>query len=139
MDFTRSLTSPNHLCTVETKQQVSNFFCGIWCSLFFNLSIFQVNQITHWLDASNVYGSTEEEIEMLRTHKDGQMKITKARSHPRSTTPEINLPSCPASLDIASPSDEICKFSGCVNSLVNSKAPCFLAGRHLNVFLFLNS
>ena len=72
---------------------------------------------------------------MLRTHKDGQMKITKAPSHPRSTTPEINLPSCPASLDIPRPSDEICKFSGCVKSLVNSKAPCFLAGRYLNGFL----
>ena len=68
---------------------------------------------------------------MLRTHKDGQMKITKARSHPRSTMPEINLPSCPASLDIPRPSDEICKFSGCLNS----KAPCFLAGRYLNDFL----
>merc|ERR1712223_975462 len=102
--FTRSTLSPNQFCPLEPSQQV--------------------NQITHWLDASNVYGSSEEEIEMLRTHTNGQMKFTKARSHPRSTTPEINLPSCPASSDIPRPSDEICKFRFCVNS----KAPCFLAG-----------
>ena len=67
---------------------------------------------------------------MLRTHKDGQMKITKARSHPRSTTPEINLPSCPASIDdLDRPSDHICKFSECVDK------DCFLAGRYLNDFL----
>ena len=30
-----------------------------------------MNQITHWIDASNVYGSTEHEIELLRLHRDG--------------------------------------------------------------------
>ena len=66
---------------------------------------------------------------MLRTHKDGQMKITKARSHPRSR-PEINLPSCPASIDdLERPSDHICKVIECVDK------DCFLAGGYLNDFL----
>ena len=128
--FTRSILSPNQFCPLEPSQQVSNFFCGIQCLRFSNLSIFQVNQITHWLDASNVYGSSEEEMEMLRTHKDGQMKFTKARSHPRSTRPEINLPSCSASIDdLDSSSDHICKVIECVDK------DCFLAGRYLNDFL----
>ena len=69
---------------------------------------------------------------MLRTHKDGQMKITKVRSHPKfPKTTEINLPSCPASLKPPKdrPSDHICKFSECVDK------DCFLAGRYLNDFL----
>merc|ERR1712223_2376735 len=65
MEFTRSTTTPNQLCPLEPRQQP--------------------NQITHWLDASNVYGSSEEELEMLRTHKDGQMKFT-VRSHPKFPT-----------------------------------------------------
>ena len=36
-----------------------------------------MNQITHWLDASNIYGSNEHEQEQLREHSDGLLKITR--------------------------------------------------------------
>ena len=35
-----------------------------------------MNQITHWLDASNVYGSDNEEAELLRKHVGGKLKVT---------------------------------------------------------------
>ncbi|XP_045583394.2 salivary peroxidase/catechol oxidase isoform X2 [Procambarus clarkii] len=36
----------------------------------------QLNQLTHWIDASMVYGSTEEEQRPLRTGQDGLMKVS---------------------------------------------------------------
>ena len=46
-----------------------------------------MNQITHWLDGSNIYGSEHEEAENLREKRDGLLK---------STTKERNemLPQC---------------------------------------------
>ena len=38
----------------------------------------QINQITHWLDSSNVYGSDAEEGERLRSHRSGLMKTSRA-------------------------------------------------------------
>ena len=35
----------------------------------------QINQITHWLDGSNIYGSSLEESNLLRTFQDGLLKI----------------------------------------------------------------
>ena len=35
-----------------------------------------MNQITHWLDASNIYGSSEHETEMLRQGTLGLLKTT---------------------------------------------------------------
>ena len=66
---------------------------------------------------------------MLRTHKDGQMKITKVQSHPKfPKTTEINLPSCPASLKPPKdrPSDHICESNGCAKK----DKQCFLAGMY---------
>ena len=34
----------------------------------------QLNQVTHWMDNSNVYGSRVEVANSLRTFKDGLMK-----------------------------------------------------------------
>jgi peroxidase len=34
----------------------------------------QINQITHWLDGSNIYGSSLEESNSLRTFQDGLLK-----------------------------------------------------------------
>ena len=34
----------------------------------------QINQITHWLDSSNVYGSTEEDKRKLRTFRNGLLR-----------------------------------------------------------------
>ena len=38
-------------------------------------SIQQSNQITHWLDASNVYGSNEDVTKRLRALKDGLLDV----------------------------------------------------------------
>ena len=46
-----------------------------------------MNQITHWLDASNVYGSDNEESELLRKHSGGKLKVTTHES-------EDMLPQC---------------------------------------------
>ncbi len=40
--------------------------------------MFQVNQITHWLDSSNVYGSDEEEAARIRTFSDGLLATSRA-------------------------------------------------------------
>ena len=91
-----------------------------------NLSIFQTNQITHWLDASNVYGSSEEEIDLLRTKTNGQMEHgSTIRSHPRSSTTNNVLPTCPESShskgSVEKASDHICAHNGCDKK-------CFIAG-----------
>ena len=36
-----------------------------------------MNQITHWLDGSNIYGSSEKAANELRTNFGGQLKITR--------------------------------------------------------------
>ena len=91
-----------------------------------SISILQTNQITHWLDASNIYGSSEEEIKLLRTFKIGQMKH-ETITHARSTTPK-GLPTCPeAKLSRSRASDHICRHNGC--KMADKK--CFLAGMFL--------
>ena len=47
-----------------------------------------MNQITHWLDASNIYGSAEEEAEMLRLKQDGKLRSSSVPNH------GDNLPVC---------------------------------------------
>ncbi|XP_076051646.1 salivary peroxidase/catechol oxidase-like [Oratosquilla oratoria] len=46
MNFVRSMTAPNQQCTFGFREQV--------------------NQLTHWIDGSNIYGSTPEEFEGVR-------------------------------------------------------------------------
>ena len=36
----------------------------------------QINQITHWIDTSNVYGSSEEVTEQLRKKEGGLLNVT---------------------------------------------------------------
>ena len=48
---------------------------------------FQINQITQWLDASNIYGSSEEEARLLRTFDKGQLKVTGPESSSSSLLP----------------------------------------------------
>ena len=48
-----------------------------------------MNQITHWLDASNVYGSDNEEAELLRKHTGGKLKVTTQGSE--DMLPQCNL------------------------------------------------
>ena len=42
-------------------------------------SLFQMNQITHWLDSSNVYGSDEEEAHNLRSFVGGRLRSDTSR------------------------------------------------------------
>ena len=55
INFVRSCGSPRIDCNPGPKEQM--------------------NQITHWLDASNVYGSSYTFAKKLRTMKDGLLKV----------------------------------------------------------------
>ena len=69
MSFARSLASPGLKCELEFRQQM--------------------NQITHWLDGSNIYGSSDKSAAQLRSFVRGTLKDTaQARRHGNS------LPSC---------------------------------------------
>ena len=63
----------------------------------------QVNQITHWLDGSNVYGSSEAELAQLR----------RGRSHLMTTSADGQLPRMP---------------HGAGEGCVESRGVCFRAG-----------
>jgi len=60
MNFARSETAPDMDCQPGPLQQV--------------------NQISHWLDGSNIYGSSREEARKLRKYRGGLLKTTKAGS-----------------------------------------------------------
>ena len=50
-----------------------------------------MNQITHWLDASNIYGSSDKVSLQLRQLRGGQLKVTEG---PRGSRSSGALPSC---------------------------------------------
>ena len=56
MNFARSLSSPSLKCTLEERQQM--------------------NQISHWLDASSIYGSSIHEAAPLREKFGGRLKVS---------------------------------------------------------------
>ena len=77
-----------------------------------------MNQITHFLDASNVYGSNDEEARELRSFQGGQLKVT-SRSHhgeldllPPDNTPDM----------------ECVRANGNRTSPLNKQFKCFKAG-----------
>ncbi len=76
MNFVRSSPSPHEDCLLGPRQQVSERqqFIRIHLSVKYHPLHFneQVNQITSFLDASNVYGSTEESLASLRLFKGGE-------------------------------------------------------------------
>lgn len=91
MNFARSLSSPSLKCSLESRQQM--------------------NQITHWLDASNIYGSSETELRHLRKGAGGQLKIS-AQTGSRNGI----LPTC----QTEAANDQIASCNGCKH--------CFFAG-----------
>ena len=53
----------------------------------------QINQITHWLDSSNVYGSNEEEKRKLRTFRNGLLK-SRTDSNGEEFLPQTRVAEC---------------------------------------------
>ena len=84
-----------------------------------------MNQITHWIDASNIYGSTDKEATLLRTFTNG-MLIEANQKGVKSTE---QLPKCDENEKIGedSPSNSsscvVCNF---VEVVPNGS--CFAAG-----------
>ena len=74
-----------------------------------------MNQITHWLDASNVYGSDDHEADLLRSKREsgGKLKVTTDGG-------EDMLPKCNRFSDLESES-EVCHNQPCNND-------CFAGG-----------
>ena len=72
-----------------------------------------MNQITHWLDASNVYGSDDHEAVLLRSKKGGKLKVTTDGG-------EDMLPKCNRFSDLESES-EVCHNMPC-------NSDCFAGG-----------
>jgi hypothetical protein len=66
-----------------------------------------MNQITHWLDASNVYGSDDHEADLLRSKSGGKLKVTTMGG-------EDMLPKCNRFSDLESES-EVCHNQPCAN------------------------
>jgi len=93
MNFARSLSSPGLKCELSTREQL--------------------NQITHWIDGSNIYGSTVEEAMYLRSTR-GKLKISSQRSGLNG-----NLPSCQG--------EAKGKVTGC-DVCGSKKNDCFFAG-----------
>jgi len=93
MNFARSLSSPSLKCELQTREQL--------------------NQITHWIDGSNIYGSTVDEAMYLRSAR-GQLKISK-----QGGTKGGNLPSCEP--------EPKGKVTGC-DVCGGRKKDCFFAG-----------
>jgi len=93
MNFARSLSSPSLKCELQSREQL--------------------NQITHWIDGSNIYGSTVDEAMYLRSSR-GQLKISK-----QGGTKFGNLPSCEpepkgkvTGCDVCGGKKKDCFFSG---------------------------
>ena len=78
-------------------------------------TVVQMNQITHWLDGSNIYGSDADTARKLRSGFNGQLKITR-----QSRSRYGALPSCAAQRE--SPKATMCR--GCTS--------CFFAGEKLS-------
>ena len=74
-----------------------------------------MNQITHWLDASNVYGSDDHEADLLRSKREsgGKLKVTTDGG-------EDMLPKCNRFSDLKSES-EVCHNQPC-------NSDCFAGG-----------
>lgn len=99
MEFVRSLTAFNAQCRLGAREQVGiDDINAINVALVLNLNaraiqswlsrdvllyvtsllpLFQVNQITAYIDASNVYASDVSEARVLRLGRGGRLRVTK--------------------------------------------------------------
>jgi len=51
-----------------------------------NMPITFINEVTHWWDGSQIYGSDQETVDRLRSHIDGKLRITDDRKLPLDTS-----------------------------------------------------
>lgn len=75
VNFVRSMVAPRSDCTFGYAEQLSQVILIaslLWVSCLFILDNLQV---THWHDASAIYGSTQFQSDILRERKGGRMKI----------------------------------------------------------------
>ena len=89
-----------------------------------------MNQITHWLDASNIYGSSNFDSRLLRSFTGGRLKDTKPkgpRSSSRPTSKNV-LPTCAKESKTNRENIGMCKK--CKH--------CFFAGKEYYFFPFAN-
>jgi len=93
MNFARSLSSPSLKCELQSREQL--------------------NQITHWIDGSNIYGSTVDEAMYLRSSR-GKLKVST-----QGGAKGGNLPSCEP--------ERKGKVTGC-DVCGSKKKDCFFAG-----------
>ena len=78
-------------------------------------------QITHWLDGSQVYGSSEADAKFHRGEK-GKLKISGEENNSKGL-----LPTCPASKDEEAPEQDPC--DNCEGLFSNAKREeCFIGG-----------
>ena len=93
MDFSRSLSSPGLQCELSTREQT--------------------NQITHWLDGSNIYGSSAAEAAVLRGTR-GRLRVSREAGARRDS-----LPACRANRGNTIEACEVCQ---------GESKECFFAG-----------
>ena len=78
LSFARSFAAPGLDCELEFRQQVLIFPLGNSVTSFVHSLHVQMNQITHWLDGSNMYGSNAYMLSKLRGFEGGRLKTGKA-------------------------------------------------------------
>jgi len=101
MEFSRSLSSPDLNCRLDSDRE-------------------QINQVTHWLDGSQIYGSSVEESALLRG-PDGLLKASGPISGSASGQTD-SLPTCGAR------SDGIDSCDSCQKVAEAGSQQCFFAG-----------
>ena len=123
MDFHRAVPTPDLDCALGKREQVNNIlYCKVVSPrtyLNYLISIIQMNQITHWLDASNIYGSDDGDALLLRSQKGGKLKVTKDGN-------EDMLPKCTKFQDLndAYPNG----LESCHNTDMTCGEDCFAGG-----------
>jgi len=104
MNMARSLSAPTTKCSLQFREQM--------------------NQITHWLDASNIYGSDEHETKLLRLFRNGQLKVTS-----QSGSKYGNLPTCSQNFNPHGGASREDIAEACDECSGQNKGPdCFFAG-----------
>ncbi len=81
LGLTRSIASPGLLCELEFRQQVKSHVIITCRALMPRLVDYvQMNQVTHWLDLSLIYGSGEYLANALREKRGGLMLTDNIRN-----------------------------------------------------------